>query len=138
MGEPVWYMLMMSRQGLLLRSDWVNLAVQEEVIESNESSLGVADFFYTAPGLDKVKLGIYLSKGPDADYPFQAAVRGHFVSLFDFSDMKFAAALRKFLSKFRLPGEAQCIDRLMEAFSKEYYEQKGKQPQPISTKPAQL
>lgn len=38
-------------------------------------------------------------------------------STIDFSD-----ALRTYLKKFRLPGEAQCIDRLMEAFAGRVYE----------------
>jgi Sec7-like guanine-nucleotide exchange factor len=45
--------------------------------------------------------------------------------MYDFTEMGFAAALRLFLSKFRLPGEAQCIDRLMETFSSELYQQQG-------------
>lgn len=31
-------------------------------------------------------------------------------------------ALRVFLSEFRLPGEGQKIDRILEIFAKEYYE----------------
>jgi hypothetical protein len=34
----------------------------------------------------------------------------------------FSDAIRSFLQKFRLPGEAQCIDRLMEAFATRFYE----------------
>ena len=33
------------------------------------------------------------------------------------TDCSFSTALRNFLGHFRLPGEAQCIDRLMEAFA---------------------
>jgi hypothetical protein len=39
---------------------------------------------------------------------------------FDFSSMEVDDALRIFLRTFRLPGEAQIIDRIMEAFSKRY------------------
>jgi brefeldin A-resistance guanine nucleotide exchange factor 1 len=106
-------------------SEWLDLAVKEGVLESKESVEGVADVLFTASMLDKAKVGIYLSKGPDDAYPFNAAVRQAFVGRYDFSDMTFAAALRKFLSKFRLPGEAQCIDRIMESFSKELYRQQG-------------
>lgn len=41
-----------------------------------------------------------------------------------------------FLKTFRLPGEAQCIDRLMEAFSKGLYEQQQKQQLKSRTKKA--
>jgi hypothetical protein len=34
---------------------------------------------------------------------------------------KFCDALRAFLAAFRLPGEAQKIDRLVEAFARELY-----------------
>lgn len=44
-----------------------------------------------------------------------------FSELFDFGGMSFSGALRLFLSRFRLPGEAQCIDRLMEAFATRLY-----------------
>lgn len=37
-----------------------------------------------------------------------------YVSLFDFKGLPFDASFRRFLEQFRLPGEAQCIDRIME------------------------
>ena len=40
--------------------------------------------------------------------------------------MDFVAALRLLLSKFRLPGEAQKIDRLMEKFAGRYCESNPK------------
>jgi brefeldin A-resistance guanine nucleotide exchange factor 1 len=104
---------------------WIEIAIEENVLTDKDNVEGVAKLLYTAPGLDKVELGIYLSKGPDSDYPFIVAVRKQFVGLFDFHGLKFAGAIRKFLSKFRLPGEAQCIDRLMESFSAELYNQQG-------------
>lgn len=94
----------------------------------------VGDLLYSTQGLNKASVGEYISKGPKEKYPFHAQVLCGFVRRYDFSDVTFAGAIRKFLSKFRLPGEAQCIDRLMEAFSKEYYEQKGRQAQEVSTK----
>lgn len=45
-----------------------------------------------------------------------------YVDLFDFNQMDFVPALRKFLEGFRLPGEAQKIDRLMEKFASRYCE----------------
>src|SRR5690606_8249468 len=43
-----------------------------------------------------------------------------FVDLMDFNRMRFVDALRGFLQKFRLPGEAQKIDRLMLKFAERY------------------
>ena len=41
---------------------------------------------------------------------------------FDFSQLTFDESLRVYLRKFRMPGEAQCIDRIMEAFSQRLHE----------------
>lgn len=38
----------------------------------------------------------------------------------DFTDMVFDEAIRHFLSGFRLPGEAQKIDRMMEKFAERF------------------
>lgn len=45
-----------------------------------------------------------------------------YVDQLDFSNRDFVAALRLFLDGFRLPGEAQKIDRLMEKFASRYCE----------------
>ncbi|CAF4312534.1 unnamed protein product [Rotaria socialis] len=45
-----------------------------------------------------------------------------YVDQIDFTKMEFLVALRKFLSGFRLPGEAQKIDRLMEKFAARFCE----------------
>ena len=43
-----------------------------------------------------------------------------FVDLMDFNNMSFVDALRRFLQTFRLPGEAQKIDRFMLKFAERY------------------
>jgi len=43
-----------------------------------------------------------------------------FINHMDFTGMEFDLALRLFLSKFRLPGEAQKIDRIMESYARHY------------------
>ena len=43
-----------------------------------------------------------------------------YVDLIDFHKKDFVPALRLFLSGFRLPGEAQKIDRMMEKFASHY------------------
>ena len=43
-----------------------------------------------------------------------------FVDLHDFTDLILVQALRQFLWSFRLPGEAQKIDRMMETFAQRY------------------
>ena len=43
-----------------------------------------------------------------------------YVDLLEFDEMDFVSSLRLFLENFRLPGEAQKIDRLMEKFASRY------------------
>ena len=43
-----------------------------------------------------------------------------FVDLMDFEGLPFVDALRMFLQAFRLPGEAQKIDRFMLKFAERY------------------
>lgn len=43
-----------------------------------------------------------------------------YVDSMNFSAMKFDTAIREFLKGFRLPGEAQKIDRIMEKFAERY------------------
>lgn len=45
-----------------------------------------------------------------------------YVDQLDFTEKDFVSALRHFLEGFRLPGEAQKIDRLMEKFASRYCE----------------
>ena len=44
-----------------------------------------------------------------------------YVDAMDFTGMEFDDAIRKFLADFRLPGEAQKIDRLMEKYAERYF-----------------
>lgn len=43
-----------------------------------------------------------------------------FVDLLDFTNLTFTEAIRVFLQSFRLPGEAQVIDRYMLKFADRY------------------
>ncbi|KAF2944498.1 ARF guanine-nucleotide exchange factor GNOM [Oryza sativa Japonica Group] len=79
----------------------------------------VALFFRYTPGLDKNLLGDYLGNHDE----FSILVLHEFAKTFDFKEMNLDAALRLFLETFRLPGESQKIQRILEAFSERYYEQ---------------
>lgn len=48
---------------------------------------------------------------------FPLAVMHAYVDAMKFSGLKFDIAIREFLRGFRLPGEAQKIDRIMEKFA---------------------
>jgi brefeldin A-resistance guanine nucleotide exchange factor 1 len=61
-----------------------------------------------------MQIGEFISKGPKEYYPYHAEVLSEYVNTFDFSaahGSSFDNSLRTFLGFFRLPGEAQCIDR---------------------------
>ncbi|KAL5727977.1 Brefeldin A-inhibited guanine nucleotide-exchange protein 2 [Ranunculus cassubicifolius] len=77
----------------------------------------IAAFLKDASGLDKTLVGDYL--GERDDLPLK--VMHSYVDSFDFQGMAFDEAIRAFLQGFRLPGEAQKIDRIMEKFSERYW-----------------
>lgn len=106
--------------------DWIAIGEKSGLFPNPATPRSVAQFLYTTPHLDKSHIGEYISKGPVDKYLFNKQVLDVFVSLFDFTDQTFSGALRAFLLKFRLPGEAQCIDRLMEAFANQLYLQQSK------------
>ncbi|XP_013064851.2 cytohesin-1-like isoform X2 [Biomphalaria glabrata] len=76
----------------------------------------VARFLFQGEGLNKTAIGDYLGERQD----FNMAVLKAFVNLHEFTDMILVQALRQFLWSFRLPGEAQKIDRMMESFAERY------------------
>ncbi|OQR96112.1 hypothetical protein THRCLA_07373 [Thraustotheca clavata] len=103
--------------------NWIAYSQQLGLLPNPVTAEAVASFFHTTPGLDKTKIGEYLGEGPEDKYPFHAQVRDAYAGMFNFQKTSLDEALRLYLSKFRLPGEAQKIDRMMEAFSKEYFRQ---------------
>ena len=88
--------------------------LEKDMVEGG--SEGVADFLRNVQGLWKTAIGEYLG---DADEDC-VKVMHSFVDAQDFSSLSISGALRKFLSDFRLPGEAQKIDRLMLKFADRY------------------
>ena len=68
--------------------------------------------------LSKRAIGDYLGEG----HALNIKVMHYFVDMLDFRGRGFVPALRSFLQCFRLPGEAQKIDRLMEKFADRYTE----------------
>ncbi|KAL7141011.1 hypothetical protein ABFS83_08G025900 [Erythranthe nasuta] len=79
----------------------------------------VACVFRYTMGLDKNLIGDFLG-GHDE---FSVLVLHEFSRTFDFQDMNLDTALRIFLETFRLPGESQKIQRVVEAFAESYFEQ---------------
>ncbi|XP_060755846.1 brefeldin A-inhibited guanine nucleotide-exchange protein 1 isoform X2 [Neoarius graeffei] len=78
----------------------------------------IAQFLHQEERLDSVQAGEFLG---DNDR-FNKEVMYAYVDQMDFQGKDFVSALRLFLEGFRLPGEAQKIDRLMEKFAARYLE----------------
>jgi brefeldin A-inhibited guanine nucleotide-exchange protein len=76
----------------------------------------IAKFFLDNERLDKKTLGEFLGEGD----PQNIAIMHAFVDRMDFTKTRFTDALRRFLQSFRLPGEAQKIDRFMLKFAERY------------------
>eukprot|EP00756_Hemistasia_phaeocysticola_P035955 Hpha_TRINITY_DN16613_c2_g3::TRINITY_DN16613_c2_g3_i1::g.181261::m.181261/K18442/ARFGEF, BIG; brefeldin A-inhibited guanine nucleotide-exchange protein len=92
----------------------LKLVWAQGLAEKNEKS--TAQWLKDTPGLDKQQVGEYLSRSGD----FEKQVLNEFVELFDFTGMEIDEAIRMFLSKFKICGEAQVIDRTMEKFAEQY------------------
>ena len=67
-------------------------------------------------GLNEIMIGDYLGEREE----FSLKVMHAYVDSFNFKGMDFGEAIRFFLRGFRLPGEAQKIDRIMEKFAERY------------------
>jgi len=89
------------------------------VLPSAEDEEAVAALLLRRPaalGLDKAAIGELLGDREE----FSLRVTARYVAGLDFTGLEFDEALRVFLSGFRLPGEAQKIDRLVERFAERY------------------
>ncbi|KAJ5756929.1 uncharacterized protein N7511_007111 [Penicillium nucicola] len=89
--------------------------LQEGFIRS-ESPEDIAGFMLRNDRIDKAMLGEYLGEGE----PENIAIMHAFVDLMEFTKRRFVDSLRSFLQHFRLPGEAQKIDRFMLKFAERY------------------
>ncbi|TYI15004.1 hypothetical protein ES332_A08G158400v1 [Gossypium tomentosum] len=91
----------------------------EFLIKANkvgDSPEEIAAFLKNASDLNKTLIGDYLGEREDLSLKVMHA----YVDSFDFQGMEFDEAIRAFLQGFRLPGEAQKIDRIMEKFAERY------------------
>ncbi len=77
----------------------------------------MVEFLLCTPGLSKEKVGIFLGKNNEETEKLLKI----FCRKIDFRNLRMDEALRLFLSRFLLPGEGQQIERIIEAFSYQYY-----------------
>ncbi|KAI0508890.1 guanine nucleotide exchange factor [Xylaria bambusicola] len=83
---------------------------------TSERPEDIARFLLSDDRLDKAQIGEYLGEGETKNIEIMHA----FVDTMDFTKRRFVDALRQFLQSFRLPGEAQKIDRFMLKFADRY------------------
>ena len=81
-----------------------------------ESPEEICTFLKNTPGLDKAMIGDYLGENEE----LALKVMHSYVDSHNFRGMEFDEAIRTLLLGFRLPGEAQKIDRIMEKFAERY------------------
>lgn len=93
----------------------IKALLSQKFIESDTPE-HIAKFLLHTPQLSKAMIGEYLGEGE----PENVAIMHAFVDQMDFTRMRFVDALRRFLQSFRLPGEAQKIDRFMLKFAERY------------------
>ncbi|KAM8978487.1 cytohesin-4 isoform X2 [Sarcophilus harrisii] len=92
----------------------IQYLIEHKLLSSNTEE--IAQFLYKGEGLNKTAIGDYLGERD----PFNLKILQAFVDLHEFANLHLVQALRQFLWSFRLPGEAQKIDRMMESFAARY------------------
>lgn len=85
----------------------------------DKSPKSIARFLLSNEHLSKAMIGEYLGEGDEEN----VATMHSFVDMLDFTKLRFTEALRMYLQTFRLPGEAQKIDRFMLKFAERYMHQ---------------
>ncbi|EMP26952.1 Lysine-specific demethylase 5C [Chelonia mydas] len=105
-------------------SDWLKEKKPEKGIQYliergflSDTPVGVAHFILERKGLSRQMIGEFLG---NRQKQFNRDVLDCVVDEMDFSNMDLDDALRKFQSHIRVQGEAQKVERLIEAFSQRY------------------
>jgi brefeldin A-inhibited guanine nucleotide-exchange protein len=93
----------------------IKALVKDGFIKS-DSPEDIARFLLWNDQINKAALGEFLGEGDEDNIKIMHS----FVELMEFRQTRFVDALRQFLQSFRLPGEAQKIDRFMLKFAERY------------------
>merc|ERR1711991_68009 len=90
---------------------------EQKLVRDDQAAADIAEFLCTAKGLEMEHVGEYISEPGE----FAGEVLKCFVSRFHFGGQTLEQAVRAYLLSFRLPGEAQRIDRIMQAFASRFH-----------------
>eukprot|EP01041_Mallomonas_annulata_P008941 gene8941-18499_t len=91
--------------------------ISQKVIQGLPSE--IASFIFHQPKLSKRRIGEYIGN----EDSYNQAVCESLFALYKFSSSTLDSALRILMKEFRLPGEAQQIDRILEKFAISYHTQ---------------
>ncbi|KAE9540029.1 hypothetical protein AGLY_005281 [Aphis glycines] len=94
----------------------INFLQEQKLLGTSPSD--IAEWFHVDERLDKTAIGDFLGENED----FNKEVMYYYVDQMNFVGKDVVTALRFFLDGFRLPGEAQKIDRLLEKFASRWFE----------------
>ena len=87
-----------------------------------QRAYAIAQFLRNTSNLEKEKVGEYIGHGDDEEMEL---VRTEYTNTFSLEGRSMVSSLRMFLGKFRLPGEAQQIDRILQTFARRVFESSG-------------
>lgn len=85
---------------------------EQNICESNDE---VACFLLKTQGLSKVAIGEFLGTKQNME------IMKLYMDMLDLSEMSIVEALRRVSSRFKFPGEAQMLDRIILQFANKYY-----------------
>ncbi|CCE66046.1 hypothetical protein TPHA_0O00770 [Tetrapisispora phaffii CBS 4417] len=92
----------------------IPMLIEKGFIKSDQDS-DLAEFlFENNSRVNKKQIGLLLCD------PKRTGLLNEFIKLFNFENLRVDEAIRILLTKFRLPGESQQIERIVEAFSSGY------------------
>ena len=99
----------------------IKLLVQNELIPIPDTHYqdhitGIVNFLKTTPSLDKTKTGEFLGSNSQ----LSKDCLKEFIEQYDLKGKEFVPSLRSILLGFRLPGEGQVVDRVMECFGNKF------------------
>ncbi|CAH6722603.1 ARF guanine-nucleotide exchange factor 2 [[Candida] jaroonii] len=96
-------------------SQGIKALFDEGFLKDENDIKEIAEFIYNKSGrLNKKVLGEFLGKSSNKE------LLKYFIELFDFEGLRVDEALRVLLKSFRLPGESQQIERIVELFGERY------------------
>ena len=76
----------------------------------------IVRFLKTTPTLDKTVIGEFIG----VNSKLSKDVLAEFIDQYDMKDKEFISSLKTVLQGFRLPGEGQIVDRIMERFGEKF------------------